>query len=112
MRTPDWWDWNSWIDPDDRKPVGRNEEHLIRWGLTAAVCLFLASFQPPDRVCLALGTYLLLAAMTAAMVAGRRGELPWGPHITRWDEAAASAALGLLAWIVSAVFPAFKAAGG
>ena len=32
MRTPDRWNWNDWLDPNDQDP---NQEHLIRWGLMA-----------------------------------------------------------------------------
>lgn len=98
MRMPDPWDWNGWIDPEDRRPIGPNAEHLVRWGVTAALCLFLASLYPPEAVAVMLGSFLLLAALGAATAASLRGEPLFAPHFTRWDEAAASAALGLLAW--------------
>ena len=103
MRTPDRWDWNDWSGPEDREPLGPNEEHLIRWGLTIALCLFLASHHPLAAVPIMLGLYLLMAAMGAALAASLNEEPVFAPHLTRWDEAAASAALGLLAWMATAI---------
>ncbi|MBP2297052.1 hypothetical protein [Azospirillum rugosum] len=95
---PDPWDRNGWIDPEGQRPVGPNTEHLLRWGVTVALCLFLASLHPPEAVPVMLGGFLLLASLAAAAAAGLRGEPLIAPHFTRWDEAVASAALGLLAW--------------
>ncbi|AWK86010.1 hypothetical protein [Azospirillum thermophilum] len=114
MRMPDPWNWIRWIDPEDRRPISPDAEHLVRWGVTVALCLFLASLYPPEAVPVMLGGFLLLAALAAAVAAGLRGEPLFAPHFTRWDEAAASAALGLLAWngmeLLRGLFPAV--AGG
>jgi len=100
MRTPDRWDWNDWIDPHDQEPVDPNQEHLIRWGLTVALCLFFASHYPMEMMAIRLAGFLLLGALMAAVGAALRKEPILAPHFTRWDEAAASAALGLLMLIV------------
>jgi hypothetical protein len=100
MRTPDRWDWNDWIDPNDQEPVDPNQEHLIRWVLTVALCLFFASHYPVEVMPIKLAGFLLLGALMATLGAALRKEAVLAPHFTRWDEAAASAALGLLMLIV------------
>jgi len=105
MRLHDPWGWNDWSGRDN-EPVGPNEEHLIRWGLTVALSLFFASLYPADLVLVMLGAFLLLGAVGAAVAAGVRGEEVFAPHLTRWDEAAASAALGLAALIAAPVLQA------
>ncbi|HYG85674.1 MAG TPA: hypothetical protein VD978_05410 [Azospirillum sp.] len=110
MRMPDRWDWNDWIDPEDRKPVGPNEEHLIRWGLTVVFSLFLASLCPIGTVPVMLGGLLLMAANVAAVAAALREDPVDASHLTLWDEAAASAALGLLALIASPLLRALPLA--
>ena len=105
MRMPDWWDWENWSEPDEAAaPVGPNQEHLVRWGLTVAACLFLASLCPAGTVPTMLGAFLIMGAWTAAIAAALREEPVDAPHLTLWDEAATLAALGLLAPMV-AVLP-------
>jgi hypothetical protein len=101
MRTPDRWNWNDWLDPNDQEPVDPNQEHLIRWGLMVAFCLFFASHYPVEVMPIKLAGFLLLGALMAAIGAALREEAILAPHLTRWDEAAASAALGLLVLIAS-----------
>jgi hypothetical protein len=105
MRTPDRWDWNDWIDPNDQEPVDPNKEHLIRWTLMVVVCLFLASHFPVEVMAIKLSGFLLMGAVMAAIAAGLRQEPVFAPHFTWWDEAAASATLGLL---VHAALPLFQ----
>ena len=66
MRTPDWWGWNDWPDPEHHQPVEPNQEHLIRRGLTVSACLFFASLYPTAVVPAILGGFLILAAVGAA----------------------------------------------
>jgi len=105
MRTPDGWNWNDLSGPDNRGPVDPNQEHLIRWGLTVAFSLFFASLYPLPVVPVMLGTFLLMGALGSCMAAGLRREPVFAPHLTTWDEAAASAALGLLVLIGSSLLP-------
>jgi len=104
MRTPDRWDWNDWIDPNDQEPVDPNREHLIRWTLMVVVCLFLASHFPVEVMAIKLSGFLLMGAIMAAIAAGLRQEPLLAPHFTWWDEAAASATLGLLVHVALPLF--------
>src|SRR3954454_11167783 len=104
MRTPDRWDWNDWIDPNDQEPVDPNREHLIRWTLMVVVCLFLASHFPVEVMAIKLSGFLLMGAIMAAIAAGLHQEPLLAPHFTWWDEAAASATLGLLVHVALPLF--------
>ncbi|MBP2294350.1 hypothetical protein [Azospirillum rugosum] len=104
MWMPDPWDWRGWKGPEDDKPLSRNEEHLIRWGLTVAFCLFVASLYPAELMPM-LGVLLLMGAIAAATAAELREEPVFAAHFTLWDEAAASAALGLLALLAPSLRP-------
>lgn len=66
-----------------------------------ALCLFFASSYPMEVMPIKLAGFLLLSALIAAIGAGLREEPILASHFTRWDEAAASAALGLLVLIAS-----------
>ena len=105
MRMFDPWDWHGWDEGEGGEPLGPNAEHLVRWGLTVAVCLFVASLYPVELVPGLLGVLLLMGAIAAATAAELRDEPVFAPHFTLWDEAAASAALGLLAWLVPSLQP-------
>ncbi len=94
----DWFDGRSWLRPPERRsrrPGDINREVVHRWLAAVAFCLCFAGLSPPAHLPLAFAGLLLVAALASAGVALVRGERPMSPHLTAWDEAALSLALGL-----------------
>lgn len=88
------WRWpNGWRDD---QPVDPNTEHLIRWSLLVASCACIASFAPPEMMAAAFSALLHTASLASALTAYFKEERVDAPHLTNWDEAAASLAIGLL----------------
>ena len=94
----DWFDGRSWFrppEPRSRRPEDINREVVHRWLAAVAICLCFAGLGPPAHLPLAFAGLLLVAALASAGVAVMRGERPMSPHLTGWNEAALSLALGL-----------------
>lgn len=76
---------------------GANRRVLTRFGLTAALTVFLASTMPQPLIAASLSSLSLLAGLVLAGLAALLRERPNGPVLNRWDESAALLALSLLA---------------
>jgi hypothetical protein len=97
----DWRDRWSWLHsktkPDQhRRPWEINQEVVTRWLASAALCLCFAVLAPAGHLGLTFGLLLVAAALSSACLAALRGEPFHAPHLTAWDEALASSAVGLV----------------
>ncbi len=86
------WDGNSWPEYPDV------HEGLLRIGLSAALSFFLASFWPMPLVPLMMHYLLLISASASGVSALLRGESPFAPVFTRWDDAAILLLASMLAF--------------
>jgi hypothetical protein len=95
----DWRGSRSWFarcDKIDRSRAReRNQETLLRWVMVVAFCLCFASLGPPHLVPVAFAGLLFVAALASIGMALVRGDRPTAPHLTLWDEASFSLALGM-----------------
>ena len=97
----DWRDRWSWLHsktkPEEhRRPEGINREVATRWLASTALCLCFAVLVPSAQLGLSFGLLLIAAALSSVCLAALRGEPFQAPHLTAWDEALASSAMGLL----------------
>jgi hypothetical protein len=97
----DWRDRWSWLHSktkldQHRRPWEINQEVVTRWLASAALCLCFAVLAPAGHLGLTFGLLLVAAALSSACLAALRGEPFHAPHLTAWDEALASSAVGLV----------------
>jgi hypothetical protein len=95
----DWWSRRSWFAPDEARDRRRSEdvnrEALHRWLAVVAFCLCFAGLGPVGHLPWVFAGLLVAAAFASAAVALANREHPLSGHLTAWDEAAWSLALGL-----------------
>jgi hypothetical protein len=87
--------WFDWRNNDSRKPEDLNRAAVQRWLAASAFCLCFAALGPPHLLLHAFAGLQFLAALASAAVAVLRRDDPSVPHLTAWDEAAASLFAGI-----------------
>lgn len=83
------------LDKGGRSPRTASREAVQRWAAVLAFCLCFAGLAPPGLFASALAALLMLAGIASLGVAALQQQSPTAPHLTSWDEAAWSLALGL-----------------
>ncbi|WP_201861349.1 hypothetical protein [Microvirga soli] len=95
----DWWAGGSWFKPADqdrRRPEEINREVVSRWLAAVALCLCFAALAPMEQLHRVFAVLLLGAGVASAGLALIRREAFYNPrHLTAWDEAMLSLAVGL-----------------
>ena len=82
--------WFGWRNNDSRRPEDLNREAVQRWLTASAFCLCFAALGPPHLILHTFAGLQFVAALASVAAAVVRGEDPSAPHLTGWDEAAAS----------------------
>jgi ABC-type multidrug transport system permease subunit len=73
----------------------RNRQSLFRFAAMMMIAALIAASAPSALAAAAFSSLLFMGAMIAAGFALITGDPTSGPHLTRWDEAAALLALSL-----------------
>jgi hypothetical protein len=97
MSTFDPRDWipSGWARDRERRPQELDREVVGRWLTALAFCLCFAALAPSGLFLTAFAGLLLVAGLASAGLALIRGDPVLARHLTAWDEAAWSLALGL-----------------
>lgn len=100
----DFWDPSGWFESPESERRSRrtaNRDVVHRWAAIVSFCLCFASLAPPGLFASAFAALLALAGISSLGVAALQQQAPTAPHLTSWDEAAWSLALGfgLHAWL-------------